>query len=199
MATRADSPAHPLEERSGDPDDGSLLLRTRTDPSAFGTFYDRHQPELLHFFLLHTGSPHPAAELTAETFAQALASIDGFDPSRGTGGAWLQGIATHQLHRFLRRGEVDRRHRRRLDVVTPTFTADEVERAVDRADADLLQPQLTSALDELSPTLRAAVLLRIGADLPYAEVAERLGCTESTARTRVRRGLRQLVSRMVAR
>ena len=41
------------------------------------------------------------------------------------------------------------------------------------------------------------MLLRIGADLPYPEVAARLGCTESTARTRVARGLRQLVARMV--
>ena len=174
-------------------------MRARTDREAYGTFYDRHHAAILRYFLFHTESPHHAAELTAETFAQALAFLDGFDPSRGSGGAWLYGIATNQYHRFLRRGEVDRRHRRRLRMVTPVATLDDVEQTVDRLDADLLHPQLASALAELSPLLRTAVILRIGADLPYAEVAERLGCTESAARVRVRRGLGQLVTRMVGR
>ena len=199
MATRRRerTSAPRTDPTSSDPDDGSLLVRARTDPEAFGTFYDRRHAAVVRYFLFHTGSHHLAVELTAETFAQALASLDRYDPRRGSGGGWLFGIAAHQFHRFLRRGEVDQRHRRRLRVVTPSATIDEVERAVERADAHLLLPQLTLALSELSDVLRAAVLLRIGADLPYAEVAERLGCSESAARLRVTRGLRQLVATMV--
>ncbi len=185
-------------ETSSDLDDRSLLVRARRDPEAFGIFYDRHQAAIRRWFVYRTGSPHVAAELTAETFAQALAGLRGYDPERGGGRAWLGGIAQHQFHRFLRRGEVDARHRRRLRIVLPTSTIDEVERAVDLADAQLLRPQLSSALASLSDPLRAAVLLRIGADLPYAEVAARLGCTEGTARIRVARGLRLLVARMVS-
>lgn len=192
------APAQGDEPASSDLDDGSLLVRARTDPEAFGQFYDRQYRTVLRYFLFHTGSAHLATELTAETFAQALASVERFDPSRGTGVAWLFGIATHQFRRFLRRGEVDQRHRRRLRIITPIAAVDEVERAVERADADLLTPQLAAALSGLSDVLRAAVLLRIGADLPYADVAEQLGCTEGTARVRVARGLRQLAAAMVA-
>jgi RNA polymerase sigma-70 factor (ECF subfamily) len=190
------APARLPHATSSDLDDGSLLVRARTDPEAFAAFYDRLHAPVLRYFLFQTGSHHLAAELTAETFAQALASLGHYDPERGTGSAWLYGIANHQFHRFLRRGEVDHRHRRRLRVVTPTATADEVERAIDVADAHLLLPQLTSALALLSDPIRSAVLLRIGADLPYAEVAARLGCSEGTARIRVSRGLRQLVATM---
>jgi RNA polymerase sigma-70 factor (ECF subfamily) len=185
-----------LSRTGSDLDDRSLLVRARREPEAFGRFYDRHQPEVLRYFLQQTGSHHLAAELCAETFAETLANLGQFDPRRGTGKGWLFGIAQHQFHGWLRRGEVDRRHRRRLRIVTPAFTLDDVERAIDLADAELRSPELVTALAALSEPLRSAVLLRIGGDLPYAEVAERLGVKESTARTRVTRGLRQLVAAM---
>ncbi len=199
MGTRRQGGARPhTSETSSDPA-GSLLVRARVDPEAFGQFYDLHSAAVLRWFLGHTGSPHTAMDLAAETFAQALACLHRFDPARGTGTAWLFGIAAHQYHRFLRRGAVDRRYRARLWVATPAVTADDVERIVDLADADRLSPRLHAALGELSDPVRAAVELRVGHDLPYAEVAARLGCTEGSARLRVLRGLRQLAVTLVAR
>jgi RNA polymerase sigma factor (sigma-70 family) len=188
--------AHDSEEASSDPA-GSLLVRALTDPEAFGEFYDRYHVILLGWFLHRTGSPHLAAELTAETFAQTLASLEQYDPARGSGTTWLFGIAGHQFHGFLRRGDIERRHRRHLHLITPDLRVDELDRVVDRLDAEVRVPELANALNDLSEALRSAVLLRIGADLPYPEVAARLGCTEGTARARVARGLRQLVALMV--
>ena len=181
---------------SDDPD-ASLLLRARKDPEAFGAFYDRHWASVLRWFLAHTRSPHTAAELAAETFAQALASLHRFDPGRGTGTSWLFGIAAHQYHHLLRDGEVDRRHRARYWMTTPVVTADDAERIVELADAERLSPQLNAALGGLTDGVRAAVELRVGHDLPYAEVAARLGCTELGARLRVQRGLQKLAIAMV--
>lgn len=179
-------------------DDGALLARSRSDAEAFGAFYDRHHRAVLRYFQYHTGSGHLAAELTAETFAEALAGLHRYDPGKGSAVSWLFGIAAHQFHGFLRDGAVDERHRVRLRIVTPTSAVDEVERAVELADAHRLRPELRDALAGLSAALREAVLLRVGDDLPYTEVAERLGCTEGTARVRVARGLRQLNASMVA-
>jgi RNA polymerase sigma factor (sigma-70 family) len=184
--------------RGSDPA-GALLVRARTDPNAFGELYDRCAPTILGWFLRRTGSPHLAMELAAETFAQALAGLHRFDPAAGTGTAWLFGIAGHQYHRLLRRGAVDRRHRRRLAMVTPVITPDDVERVVELVDAQELAPELHAALDALSDGVRDAVWLRVGHDLPYADVAARLGCTEGSARVRVKRGLRQLALALVVR
>ncbi|PID80479.1 hypothetical protein CSB20_07315 [bacterium DOLZORAL124_64_63] len=41
---------------------------------------------------------------------------------------------------------------------------------------------LQRALDRLSPRQRAALLLRELEDLPFAEIADSLGCSEATAR-----------------
>ena len=48
------------------------------------------------------------------------------------------------------------------------------------------------ALDRLSPDHRAAIVLRFYADLSFAEIAQLVGCRETTARTRVHRGLAEL-------
>ena len=177
----------------------TLLVRAKTDPEAFGELYDRCATDLKGWFLRRTGSPHLAMELTAETFAQALAGVHRYDPTVGNGWGWLFGIATHQFLQLLRRGEVDRRHRQKLAIATPTVALDEVDRAIDAADAQQLLPHLQVALDGLSDGIREAVELRVGLELTYAEVAARLGVTEGHARVRVRRGLRQLATALVDR
>ncbi len=48
------------------------------------------------------------------------------------------------------------------------------------------------ALGQLPSGLADAVSLRVADELPYADVAARLGCTEPAARMRVSRGLAQL-------
>jgi RNA polymerase sigma factor (sigma-70 family) len=193
--------AHEAEGTSSDPAarDRALLARARREPEAFGEFFDRHWAAVVRWHLAHTGSAHTAMELAAETFAQALAGVHRYDPAQGSGAAWLYGIAAHQYHRYLRSGEVDRRHRTRLWVSTPVVTPDDAERIVELVDAARWSPRLDAALGELTDGVRAAVELRVGQDLPYAEVAARLGCTELGARLRVRRGLRKLAVVLVAR
>ena len=53
-------------------------------------------------------------------------------------------------------------------------------------------PQLWSAVGALPPMQRAAVIHRYVLDLPYAEVAEALGCSEEAARANAYEGRRKL-------
>src|ERR1035441_7593996 len=78
------------------------------DADAFGGFYARHEDFVLAVFLRRLGSGRAdlAADLTSETFAQALASRGSFDVSRGEPRAWLYGIARHVLADSLDRGQV---------------------------------------------------------------------------------------------
>ena len=185
---------HPLDPSSAPDPDGALLVRARDEPELIGVLFDRHQAAVARYFLRLTGSPHVAGELTAETFAQAIVALHRYDPERGSGATWLYAIAAHQFHRFLRRGEVDRRYRARTGVVTAATTGDDLERIVELAARAEEIALLRSALDQLSPGVRAAVELRVGHELPYAEVAARLGCTEGSARVRVARGMRHLTT-----
>ena len=65
--------------------DEQLLTASATDPEAFVALYDRHAKRILAFFVRQTFEAQVAADLTAETFAQAFASRGRFrNPGPGS-------------------------------------------------------------------------------------------------------------------
>src|SRR5438552_5482020 len=184
-------------ERGADPD-GALLVCARADAVAFAQFYDRNCPAVLAFFYRRTACPHTAADLTAETFADALASVRRYEPARGTGRGWLFGIAGNQYRQWLRRGRVSDSARRKLGVQTGDWDESDIERIETLVDFAPLRSALQDALLTLPAAMREAVILRVGCELPYTEVADRLGCTVNNARVRVSRALDRLTLAMEA-
>jgi RNA polymerase sigma-70 factor (ECF subfamily) len=183
-------------EHCGADEDGADLVAARGDPSAFIRVYDRNNQRVLAYFYRRTMCPHTSAELAAETFAQAWTSLRRFDPGVGTGRGWLFGIAGNLYKQWLRRGVVRERARRRLAITTPTLKDEDLERIDDLVDTTALRAELMGALDQLSPAVRDAVLLRVALDLPYDQVATTLGCSVGAARVRVARGLSLLIDLM---
>ena len=190
-------PPQPSEESGSDPD-GSLLLRARREPELFGRFFDRNHARVVRYFLRLTGSPHLAAELAAETFAQALAGLRGFDPDRGSG-VELAASGSPGTSSTTTCGGA-----RSTAATGPGWAWPRQRRASTTSSAwwswrtrPSGWPSSGWPLDQLSDVVRAAVELRVGHELPYAEVAAQLGCTEGCARVRVARGMRQLTAAMV--
>jgi RNA polymerase sigma-70 factor (ECF subfamily) len=173
-----------------------VLQVVPSDPDAFAELYDRHAPQLLRWFTRRTTSLDMAADLTAETFAQAYLSRAKYDPERGEPGAWLFGIARHVLSRSLRRRGIEDRARRRLGVEPVGVPDLAYERVEQLADLAVIRPRLDAALGRLSPRLRDAVRLRVADGLPFERVAETLGCSITAARVRVTRGMQQLLDHM---
>ena len=169
-----------------------LLLAAHGDRDAFAAFYRGQSHRVLAFFYRRTACPYVSADLTAETFAEALASIGRFSPKRGTATAWLFGIAGNEYRQWLRRGRVADRARARMGIESIELTSEDLERIDALVDFGPLQAAITTALADLSPVLREAVVLRIAEDLSYEEVADRLGCTVGAARVRVSRALARL-------
>lgn len=171
--------------------DAELLLRSKRSADAFGSLYRRHSPDLYQW-LLGQGVPAvDAADLLAELFAQAWVSRKRFrDPGDGNARPWLFGIGKNLLSGYRRKHEVERRARRRLGIVL--HSPSEADGIADRIDADALRGDLNGAMQALPPQQREAVELRVVEELPYPAVAERLDCTEPTARKRVSQGLQNL-------
>jgi RNA polymerase sigma factor (sigma-70 family) len=173
-------------------DDAELLILSRTRPEAFGQLYRRHAEPLLTFFARRTLDPEVAAELTAETFAQAFGSRLRFR-DRGQGGAgWLYAIGRHQLGRFYRQGAVDARARAKLGMPRREVSAEDYERIEELVDFERIRGGVADAFGSLPADQREAVTLRVIEGRPYEEIARMLSCTEPTARARVSRGLRRL-------
>jgi RNA polymerase sigma factor (sigma-70 family) len=169
-------------------DDDGLLARTPREPEAFGHFYRRHERAVIAYFLRRTGDAELAADLTAETFAAALESSGRYRAGEAPASAWLFGIARHKLMRATERRRVEDVARRRLSM-PPLELDDELLHAIERVGAD---DRATRLLDELPDDQAAAVHGRIVEEVPYADLAGRLRCSEAVVRKRVSRGLLNL-------
>jgi RNA polymerase sigma factor (sigma-70 family) len=172
--------------------DSELLVVSATEPGAFGVLYRRHAEDLLRYFARRTLDPESAAELTAETFAQAFASRTTYRDTGANGVAWLYGVARHQLGRFFRSGRVDRAARRRLGMPERELPPADYERIEDLVDFAPIRGAVTEALATLREDHREALRLRVIEQRSYPEVAQALSCTEDNARQRVSRGLRRM-------
>jgi RNA polymerase sigma factor (sigma-70 family) len=168
--------------------DAELLRAARRTPEDFGVFYDRHGDAVLGFFARRTADAQTAADLTAETFAQAFASRRRFRDTGAPATAWLFAIARHQLSRWMRREAIEDRARRRLGIPQVALTDEQLERIETLAELDYVR----EALNQLPDGLAKAVSLRVADELPYPDVALALGCSEAAARVRVSRGLSRL-------
>jgi len=179
--------------------DSQLLIDSWDDPEAFGELYRRHAEDLLRYFARRTLDPEAAAELTAETFAEAFASRRSYTDKGVNGVAWLYGIARHRLGRYFRNGKIDASARRRLGMPERELPSEDYERIEDLIDFAPIREALVQALETLSPPQRSALRLHVVEGLSYAEVADRLHCSQDTARQRVSRGLRQVALILQAR
>ena len=172
--------------------DSELLTVSATEPGAFAVLYRRHAEDLLRYFARRTLDPEAAAELTAETFAQAFASRVTYRDTGANGVAWIYGVARHQLGRFFRSGRVDVAARRRLGMPERELPPDDYERIEDLVDFAPMRSAIADALESLREDHRDALRFRVIEQLSYPEVARRLSCSEDNARQRVSRGLRRL-------
>lgn len=179
-----------------DRSDVQLLAAARDDPRAFGEFYRRHALGVERWLRTQTPDLATAADLTAETFAQALVSVPRFrgaDDEQAV--AWLFGIARNLVRRFHRRGRAELEMCRRLGVELD-HDADELARLEARLDAHTDACGLSDALDALPDTQRQALQLRVIDELDYRDAAALMGVSEQSARVRVSRALKALSTRL---
>ncbi len=175
-----------MSARSDDESDDELLLAARREPAAFGALYARHEDRMLRYFLSRVGDAEVAADLTAETFAAALAARRRFDPAKGAAIGWLYGIARHKLARTLAHGRVEDRARRALGMA-PLVLDDEAIELVVTAKGDVVQ-----LLQRLPADQRAAIEARVVDEQEYEQIAAATKTSEAVIRQRVSRGLASL-------
>lgn len=175
--------------------DAELLKRSVADRQAFGVFYERHERAVLGFLGAATRSADLAADLTAETFAAALESVEQFDPERGSGRVWLFGIAHNVLASSARRGRVESDARRRLGMQTLAIEPEQIDAiaALIEREGDLI---VDGWLQELPPDQALALRERVVNERRYEEIAAQLECSGAVVRQRVSRGLGRLRRRI---
>ena len=130
-------------------------------------------------------------DLTAETFAQAWLSRRSFrDEANGSALPWLFGIARNVARESARKDAVEMRARRRLGLPTDLASEDGYAAVEERLDPRGSCPRAR----DLPEHEREALELRVVDELPYEQVADRLGVRPAAARLRVSRAPGRLSS-----
>lgn len=175
--------------------DGALLGDRDPTGELFATFYRRHVRTLFAQLARQGVDAATAADVVAETFLTALVRRESFDERRGSGEAWLVGIARHKLGDHRRRSQRLRRLAGRLEVELPALVEDDVERyrwLQGDAHGDVDDPRIAAAIDALPERQRRAVIGRVVQEQPYDALARSLRTSETGARKQVSRGLAAL-------
>jgi RNA polymerase sigma factor (sigma-70 family) len=157
----------------------------------FERIYRAHVGEITAFFARRTADPQAVADLTADTFVQAIASFGTFDPARGKARAWLFGIARRVFAQHCElasrgRGTVERlAGHRELDI-------DEAAELVVRIDAEREGRVLLDGMEALAAIDREVIELVDIAGLDRTEAAAALGITSGALRIRLFRARARL-------
>lgn len=178
------------------PDDSALLARVaRGDADALALLYRRESGAVYRYALALTGDEAMALDAVQDAFAALLRGPQGFDAGRGTLGAYLAGMARHQI---LGQWRDARRHVPLDDALDP----DDATGALPGSDTRLHQAQqhqgLWAAIRALSWPQREALTLVDLQERPYDEAAAIAGVSVDVLRTRLHRARQRLADRLGA-
>ncbi len=153
------------------------MMQAMTIPP-FERFYCEHCDEVLGYLRRLLGQR--AEDAWQETFLRALRAYDRLEHGRHLR-AWVFTIATRvAMDDLSRKG----RH---------SVSLEEIHEPVSNGEPGWAAfEELEHLTGDLPPTERAAVVLRYGYDLPYAEIGSALGSSEEAARAAASSGVRRL-------
>jgi len=158
--------------------------------SAFTRLVEAYQTPVYNLAYRMLGNSVEAENAAQETFVRMYTKLDTYDPERKFS-SWLLAIASHYCVDVLRRRRMNYLS---LDDLPPMVElsmpkAGQPEQIVVRAqDASAVQ----ALLKTLPPNYRTPVVLRYWYDMSYREIADAMGVTESTIKTRLHRARAKL-------
>jgi RNA polymerase sigma factor (sigma-70 family) len=135
-----------------------------------GAYRDQSQ-RMWRALFSFTGDPEIASDAVAEAFARALRHRDA-----------IEDVASWTWRVAFRVGAAELRRRKET---TALFEASGYEMPEP-------VPELLSALRQLSPNQRLAVVLHDYADRPTSEIADTMGCSRATVHVHLSQGRRRL-------
>ena len=166
-----------------EPSDEELMLALRDgELSAFDALFRRHYEPVRALCARISASPSAGDDLAQDTFIRVLRHRGTFrGDARFT--TWVYRIARNVCLEHIGRSARDRRVAERwfaeIDVPAADASGEDTE-------------ALTAAMRALTPEQREVLVLCRYHDLPFAEIAEILGCTAGAARVRAHRALAAL-------
>jgi len=181
--------------------DGLLRRMIAGDEEAFKLLYRRTQPAIYRYALRMSGNPAMAEDVTQEVFMALIRDTKRFDPSRGTLGGYLFGVARNHLRK---RWEQERRSVPLAADVEESGMAGPARAngngfpasAHDELVSSETAARVREAIATLPENYREAVVLCELEEMSYEEAAVALDCPIGTVRSRLHRARTMLMEKL---
>ncbi|HWF98118.1 MAG TPA: sigma-70 family RNA polymerase sigma factor [Steroidobacteraceae bacterium] len=162
------------------------------DPNEFAAFMRAYQDMVFSTAVRLTANPAQAEDISQEVFLRAYEGFDHLRASPKVGG-WLKTVATNLTLNHLTR------HRKRWRLFSEVFSDDsrdeELESAaavfdgvVTELEADERRARVEKALERLPDHQRIPLVLYHYEEMPYQDIADRLGVSLAKVKTDILRG-----------
>lgn len=175
----------------------ALLARMKQgDGEAFAALYRKYRDAVYRFALLYCGSPAVASDVTQDAFLHFITQPQQFDPTRGSVGAWLCGVARNMARKHFGHRE---------DATDPGELHDDRaaldahidhDTPLERMLRDETAERVRRAVAAIAPHYRDVLILCELSELSYAEAAHVCGIDIGTVRSRLSRARAQLAQRL---
>ncbi|MBN1977804.1 MAG: RNA polymerase sigma factor [Anaerolineae bacterium] len=159
------------------------------DEAAARKLHNDHYPAVLRLAYMLLQNLQDAEDTTQEAFIYAFKNLARYDPERAAFATWLKVIVTSRCR------DLQRRRRFKWLSLQDWLESDrepEDETDEHRPEAMIelagMQQTVWEALKQVPRKSRQALVLRYFGGLSYPEMAQALGCTISTAKSRVAYG-----------
>ena len=164
------------------------------DPDAFEGLVRRHTRSVFAAAYRITGERASAEDAVQESFLRAYRFLGRFD-QKARFSTWMHKIAVNSAIDQLRKGRVEHEHRTELPEEGAHALSEQPAEGPDperRALASEIGRRTQEALDGLTPTERAAFLLRHYEGRSIAEISSTLGKRENATKQSIFRAVRKL-------
>ncbi|HAM88408.1 MAG: ECF subfamily RNA polymerase sigma factor [Candidatus Falkowbacteria bacterium GW2011_GWC2_38_22] len=151
----------------------------------FGILYEKYVKKIYSFVYFKIQHKESAEDITVKVFIKALDKIGSFKHSEGTFQAWIYKIARNTIIDHYRTSKIEANIEDAWDLPDNN----NLERDLD------LKVRLEAVekyLKKLSPEQRELIIMRVWQDMPYREIAEILGKSESACKVAYSRAIGQL-------
>lgn len=170
--------------------DAIIKRALQGDQTGYADLYDRYASGLYRLCYSLLMNEQDAEDILQESFLYAFKNLHRFDSAKASLKTWLYTIAVSRCRNTYRRKRflmVDISQWFGIELRAPAAEAPEA--AMIRRDAN---DSIAKALQDLSPRLREAIVLRYGQGMTYREISEVMDCPQKTAESRVRLGHQRL-------
>jgi len=179
--------------------DAELMLRVKDgDGACFGVLLEKHRASVIHFIYRLVQEQAVAEELAQEVFLRVYRSRSSYEATAKFK-TWLFRIASHLALNWLR-DEKHERGQERLDDASADLPVRQVSDRRPTVEQELVYAvrlrEVRLAVAALPEKQRTAVLLHKYEEMPYAQIAKVLECSESAVKSLLYRAYETLRARL---